>query len=175
MNLQTQGRLTSAEQFGEIVLRANPDGSVLRVRDVARVEMGAESEDTFCRINGKPAVGIGIYLSPGANAVDTAKAVAQTLAKVKDRIPDGVTLRPIYDSTIFVTATIETVLHTLVEAFVIVAAVVFLFLELARHAHSDDHGPGQRDRHLRRAAGHGLFGQHRIAAGHGSCDRHRGR
>jgi hydrophobe/amphiphile efflux-1 (HAE1) family protein len=128
VNLQTQGRLTSAEQFGEIVLRANPDGSVLRVRDVARVEMGAESEDTFCRINGKPAVGIGIYLSPGANAVDTAKAVAQTLAKVKDRIPDGVTLRPIYDSTIFVTATIETVLHTLVEAFVIVAAVVFLFL-----------------------------------------------
>ncbi len=128
LNLQTQGRLTSSDQFGDIVLRANPDGSVLRVRDVARVEMGSESEDTFARINGKPAVGIGIYLSPGANAVNTAKAVAETLAKVKDRIPQGVTLRPIYDSTTFVSATIEVVLHTLVEAFVIVAAVVFLFL-----------------------------------------------
>ena len=115
VNLQTQGRLTSSEQFGEIVLRANPDGSVLRVRDVARVEMGAESEDTFARINGKPAVGIGVYLSPGANAVNTAKAITDVLAKVKDRIPEGVTLRPIYDSTIFVNATI-------------VAAVVFLFL-----------------------------------------------
>ena len=81
LNLQTQGRLTSSEQFGEIVLRANPDGSVLRVRDVARVEMGAESEDTFARINGKPAVGIGIYLSPGANAVNTAKAVARDPGK----------------------------------------------------------------------------------------------
>ena len=128
LNLQTQGRLTSSDQFGEIVLRANPDGSVLRVRDVARVEMGSESEDTFARIDGKPAVGIGIYLSPGANAVNTAKAVTNTLAKVKDRLPQGVTLRPIYDSTIFVSATIEVVLHTLVEAFVIVAAVVFLFL-----------------------------------------------
>ena len=128
MNVQTQGRLTSAEQFGDIVLRANPDGSVLRVRDVARVEMGAESEDTYTRNNGTPAVGIGIYLSPGANAVATAKAVEQTLAKVKDRIPKGVTLRAVYDSTIFVNATIEDVIHTLFEAFVIVAIVVFLFL-----------------------------------------------
>src|SRR6185436_8430211 len=128
INVQTQGRLTSAEQFGEIVLRANPDGSVLRVRDVARVEMGAESEDTYTRNNGTPAVGIGIYLSPGANAVATAKAVEQTLAKVKDRIPKGVTLRAVYDSTIFVNATIEDVIHTLFEAFVIVAIVVFLFL-----------------------------------------------
>ena len=128
MNVQTQGRLTSPEQFGQIVLRANPDGSVLRIRDVARVEMGAESEDTYTRNNGKPAVGIGLYLSPGANAVATAKAVAQTLAKVKDRLPEGVTIRPVYDSTIFVSATIESVVHTLFEAFVIVAIVVFLFL-----------------------------------------------
>jgi multidrug efflux pump len=128
MNVQTQGRLTSAKQFGDIVLRANPDGSVLRVRDVARVEMGAESEDTYTRNNGKPAVGIGIYLSPGANAVSTAKAVGQTLAKVKDRIPEGVTIRPVYDSTIFVMATIEDVVLTLFEAFAIVGVVVFLFL-----------------------------------------------
>ncbi len=128
MNAQTQGRLTSPEQFGEIVLRANPDGSVLRVRDVARVEMGAQSEDTYSRINGKPTVGIGLYLSPGANAVTTAAAVNQTLKKVKGRIPEGVTLRPVYDSTTFVTETIDVVLHTLIEAFIIVGIVVFLFL-----------------------------------------------
>ena len=69
MNLQTQGRLTTPEQFGNIVLRANPDGSLLRVRDVARVELGAQNQDIEGRLNGQPAVAIGIYLSPGANAV----------------------------------------------------------------------------------------------------------
>ena len=128
MNLETQGRLTTPEQFGEIVLRANPDGSTLRVRDVARVEMGAQSEDTYSRINGQPSVGIGIYLSPGANAVTTAAAVGKTLQKVKDRVPEGVTLRAVYDSTTFVIATIKDVLQTLVEAFAIVGIVVFLFL-----------------------------------------------
>ena len=72
MNIQTQGRLTTPEQFGDIVLRANPDGSLLRIRDVARVEIGAQNEDIEGRLNGKPAVAIGIYLSPGANAVQTA-------------------------------------------------------------------------------------------------------
>ena len=128
MNLETQGRLTTPEQFGEIVLRANPDGSTLRVRDVARVEMGAQSENTYSRINGQPSVGIGIYLSPGANAVTTAAAVGKTLQKVKDRVPEGVTLRAVYDSTTFVIATIKDVLQTLVEAFAIVGIVVFLFL-----------------------------------------------
>ena len=69
MNVQTQGRLTTPEQFGNIVLRANPDGSLLRVRDVARVELGAQNQDIEGRLNGQPAVAIGIYLSPGANAV----------------------------------------------------------------------------------------------------------
>ena len=75
LNVQTQGRLTTPEQFGNIVLRANPDGSVLRVSDVARVELGAQNLDTEARINGRPAVAIGIYLAPDANAVKTAKAV----------------------------------------------------------------------------------------------------
>ena len=72
LNVQTQGRLTTPEQFGNIVLRANPDGSLLRVRDVARVELGAQNQDIEGRLNGEPAVAIGIYLSPGANAVQTA-------------------------------------------------------------------------------------------------------
>ena len=87
MNVQTQGRLTTPEQFGNIVLRANPDGSVLRVRDVARVEMGAQNEDTETRINGRPAVGIALYLAPDANAVQTATLVDQaTLREAATRV-----------------------------------------------------------------------------------------
>src|ERR1700723_1391014 len=82
MNVQTQGQLTTSEQFGNIVLRANPDGSLLRIRDVARVELGAQNEDIEGRINGEPAVAIGIYLSPGANAVDTAAAGRANLTRL---------------------------------------------------------------------------------------------
>ena len=128
MNVQTQGRLSTPEQFGDIVLRANPDGSVLRVRDVARVEMGAQNEDTFTRLNGRPAVGIGIFLSPGANAVNVAAAVRQTLDRVSPRFPKGVKARVIYDTTTFVDATIHEVVKALSEALAIVALVVFLFL-----------------------------------------------
>src|ERR1700726_2223668 len=77
MNIQTQGRLSTPEQFGNIVLRANPDGSLLRVRDVARVELGAQNQDVEARINGQPAVAIRITLAPGANAVETAALVRQ--------------------------------------------------------------------------------------------------
>jgi HAE1 family hydrophobic/amphiphilic exporter-1 len=128
MNVQTQGRLSSPEQFGAIVLRANPDGSVLRVRDVARVELGAENQDTSTRLNGKDAVGIGIFLSPGANAVNVAQGVRATLDRVRTRLPEGVAIRAVYDSTTFVNETIQVVLLTLFEAFVIVGLVVFIFL-----------------------------------------------
>jgi hydrophobe/amphiphile efflux-1 (HAE1) family protein len=127
-NVQTQGRLTTPEQFGAIVLRANPDGSTLRVRDVARVEMGAQNDDMFNRLNGKPAVVIGLYLSPGANAIETAAAVKSTLDKLRARFPKGLEAGVKYDSTTFVNDTIHEVLKTLFEAFVLVAVVVFVFL-----------------------------------------------
>ena len=127
-NVQTQGRLTTSTQFGNIVLRANPDGSVLRIKDVARVEIGAQNMDSESRIDGKPGVPIGIYLAPGANAVTTAKAVQTTLAKLSERFPPGLTYLVHYDSTTFVTDTIKEVLKTLGEAFVLVVIVVFLFL-----------------------------------------------
>ena len=127
-NVQTQGRLTTSTQFGNIVLRANPDGSVLRIKDVARVEIGAQNMDSESRIDGKPGVPIGIYLAPGANAVTTAKAVQDTLAKLSERFPPGLTYLVQYDSTTFVTDTIKEVLKTLGEAFVLVVIVVFLFL-----------------------------------------------
>jgi len=128
MNVQTQGRLTTPEQFGNIVLRANPDGSVLRISDVARVEIGAQNLDSESRIDGRAGVPIGIYLSPGANAVTTAKAVQATLQRLSERFPPGLTYLVQYDSTTFVKDTITEVLKTLGEAFVLVVIVVFLFL-----------------------------------------------
>ncbi|PAY10288.1 MULTISPECIES: efflux RND transporter permease subunit [Bradyrhizobium] len=127
-NVQTQGRLTTSKQFGDIVLRANPDGSVLRIRDVARVEIGAQNMDSESRIDGNPGVPMGIYLAPGANAVTTAKAVQATLAKLSERFPPGLTYLVQYDSTTFVSDTIKEVMKTLGEAFVLVVVVVFLFL-----------------------------------------------
>ncbi|HEX4765802.1 MAG TPA: multidrug efflux RND transporter permease subunit [Lichenihabitans sp.] len=127
-NVQTKGRLTTPEEFGNIVVRANPDGSLLRVRDVARVEMGAQDSDTTSRLDGKPAVGLGIYLSPGANAVKTAAAVDATLAKVGKRFPEGLKYKVVYDSTTFVNDTISEVFKTIGESFLLVVIVVFLFL-----------------------------------------------
>ncbi|MGA7809671.1 efflux RND transporter permease subunit [Bradyrhizobium sp.] len=127
-NVQTQGRLTTSAQFGDIVLRANPDGSVLRIKDVARVEIGAQNMDSESRIDGNPGVPIGIYLAPGANAVTTAHAVQAALGKLSERFPPGLTYLVQYDSTTFVSDTIREVLKTLSEAFVLVVIVVFLFL-----------------------------------------------
>jgi hydrophobe/amphiphile efflux-1 (HAE1) family protein len=128
MNVQTQGRLSTPEQFGDIVLRANPDGSLLRVRDVARVELGAQNLDVESRLNGRPAVAIGIYLSPGANAVATASLVRSTLHRLSQRFPPGLKYLVNYDTTTFVHETIRDVLITLAEAFVLVVIVVFVFL-----------------------------------------------
>jgi hydrophobic/amphiphilic exporter-1 (mainly G- bacteria), HAE1 family len=134
LNLQTQGRLTTPAEFGKIVLRANPDGSIVHVGDVAYVEIGAQNMDSESRLSGKPAVAIGIYLSPGANAVQTANAVQRTLAKVGVRFPKGLKSKVVYDSTTFVSDTIHEVLKTLVEAFALVVIVVYLFLGTVRAA-----------------------------------------
>ena len=131
-NLQTQGRLVTPEQFGAIVIRANPDGSTLRVRDVARVELGAQNSDSEARINGKPGVPVATYLSPGANAVKAAADVAATLQRLSARFPKGLHAEVVYDSTSFVNDTIGEVEKTLGEAFVLVVLVVFLFLGNAR-------------------------------------------
>ena len=128
MNIETQGRLRTPEQFGNIVLRANPDGSVLRVRDVAQVQLGAQNEDVEGRYNGEPAVAIGLYLSPGANAVNTASAVIATMDRLAKRFPPGLHYVVNYDTTTFVRATIHDVLVTLGIAFGLVVIVVFMFL-----------------------------------------------
>jgi len=128
LNVQTQGRLTTPKQFGDIVIRANPDGSTLRMRDIATVEMGAANMDTESWLNGNPAVSIGLYLSPGANAVATSTRVQQALDDMSQRFPAGLRARVFYDSSSFVAATIVEVEKTLGIAFVLVIAVVFVFL-----------------------------------------------
>jgi multidrug efflux pump len=128
MNIQTQGRLTTAKQFSDIVLRANPDGSLLRIGDVARVELGAQNQDVEGRFNGEPAVAIGLYLSPGANAVSTASQVISTMQRLSRRFPPGLKWVVNYDTTTFVRATVHDVMITLAIAFGLVVVVVFFFL-----------------------------------------------
>ena len=110
------------------MIRANPDGSVLRLSDVARVELGAANMDTESRLNGNPAVSIGLYLAPGANAVQTSARVQAALDELGKRFPEGLKARVFYDSSSFVAATIDEVEKTLGIAFALVVLVVFLFL-----------------------------------------------
>ncbi len=128
INVQTKGRLTTPAEFGDILIRANPDGSLLRLRDVARIDLGAATQDTLSQLNGNPAVTVGVYLAPGANAVATAQRVNQALAGLSQRYPQGLKSLVFYDSTTFVSDTIREVLKTLGEAFILVVIVVFLFL-----------------------------------------------
>jgi len=128
LNIQTKGRLTSPEEFGNIIVRANPDGSVLRLSDVARIELGAANLDRETRLNGTAAAAIAIYQTPGANAITALKEVRDRLADLQKRFPEDLAWKITYDPTTFVTETIHEVQKTLVEAFILVVLVVFLFL-----------------------------------------------
>jgi hydrophobe/amphiphile efflux-1 (HAE1) family protein len=126
LNISTTGRLSEPEEFGAIILRANPDGSLLRVRDVAEVRLGARSSDVFARFDGQPGTLIGIYLSPGSNALAAAEGVREVLAGTD--LPDGVIAEFVSDNSIFVADSIHEVQKTLYEAFALVVIVVFVFL-----------------------------------------------
>jgi hydrophobe/amphiphile efflux-1 (HAE1) family protein len=128
LNIQTKGRLISAAEFAQIVIRTNPDGSVLRLGDVARLELGAANLDRSTRLNGSPAALIAIYQSPGANALAALGGVKQVMADAAKEFPDDLAWKVTYDPTTFVTATIHEVQKTLIEAFVLVVLVVYLFL-----------------------------------------------
>lgn len=128
LNIVTKGRLVSKEEFENIVIRSNADGSILRVRDIARIELGASNLDRETRFNGKPAAVLAIMQAPGANALTTFAAVRSKLTEMKSRFPDDLEWTVSYDPTQFVRATVEEVNKTLLEAFVLVVIVVFLFL-----------------------------------------------
>lgn len=124
-----QTRLTSTDEFGKILLKVNEDGSQVRLRDVARIELGAENYEIVARYNGKPASGIGIKLATGANALDTANAVKEELAKLQPTFPAGLKVVYPYDTTPFVKISIFEVVKTLIEAIVLVFLVMYLFLQ----------------------------------------------
>ncbi len=127
--ITTQGRLSDPKQFEEIIVRANPDGSTLRLKDVARVELGSKDYDFIGRVNGKAATLVGIFLQPGANALNVAKEVDRTVDELSKRFPKGIVHSVVYDTTRFVKVSIEEVAKTLGEAMVLVILVVFLFLQ----------------------------------------------
>ena len=132
LNIQTKGRLNSVEDFENIVIRTNPDGSVLRLRDIARVALGAANLDRDTRLNGGPAAAIAIYQTPGANAINTLKEVRGRIEEAQKRFPEDMAWKITYDPTVFVKDTIHEVQKTLIEAFILVVIVVFLFLGSVR-------------------------------------------
>ncbi|MBC37791.1 MAG: multidrug efflux RND transporter permease subunit [Oceanicaulis sp.] len=132
VTVNTLGRLSSEEQFGEIVIKAGTDGQVTRLRDVARIELGADSYALRSLLDGKPALAMQIIQSPGANALDVSSAVRTTMAEFQKGFPEGIEYRIAYDPTVFVKASLEAVVMTLLEAVVLVVIVVVLFLQTWR-------------------------------------------
>jgi len=128
LNIQTKGRLSSVQEFENIIIRTNPDGSILRLGSIARLQLGAANLDRATRLNGSPSSLIGIYQSPGANALTTIEALKKLMNGSAKSFPEDVAWKITYDPTTFVVATIETVKHTLVEAAILVLLVVFIFL-----------------------------------------------
>ena len=125
-------RLQTVSQFENIILKSGASGSIVRLNDVARVELGAKSYDTVSRYNGQPTTGLAISLATGANAIDTAKAVTATIERLKPTLPEGVEVTYPYDTTPFVTLSIEKVVHTLFEAIILVFIVMYVFLQNLR-------------------------------------------
>ncbi|MEE2602504.1 MULTISPECIES: efflux RND transporter permease subunit [unclassified Alcanivorax] len=128
-NIIAQTRLQSTEQFENILLKVNPDGSQVFLRDVARVELAAQNYDVVGRYNGQPAAGLAISLASGANALDTADAVRARLEELKPFFPEKMEMDYPYDTTPFVEISIEEVVHTLFEAIILVFLVMYLFLQ----------------------------------------------
>ena len=128
LNIQTKGRLSSPADFENIVIRTNPDGSILRLGDVARIELGAANLDRETRLNGKAASALAMYQTPGANAISTMNAIQAQMKDLAKAFPEDLDWKVTYDPTVFVKETVHEVQKTLVEAFILVVLVVFLFL-----------------------------------------------
>jgi multidrug efflux pump len=128
-SIVAQTRLTNTEEFGNILLKVNQDGSQVRLRDVAKIELGGENYDVIAKFNGQPASGLGIKLATGANALDTANAIRAELKKMEPFFPSGLKIVYPYDTTPFVQISIHEVVKTLVEAIILVFLVMYLFLQ----------------------------------------------
>ncbi|MEQ1596142.1 MAG: multidrug efflux RND transporter permease subunit [Casimicrobium sp.] len=129
LTVTARGRLLEPEQFANIILRTGDKGANVRLKDVARIELGSKDYNFYGRVNGHPAVPIGIFLQTGANALDTRAAVEKALVELKSKFPEGLTYSTPYDTTPFVTESIKEVMKTLAEAMLLVFLVVYLFLQ----------------------------------------------
>ena len=127
--IRAQGRLETEEEFGNIVLRANPSGSIVRVKDVGRIELGAQTYDMIGRLNGQPAALVALYQLPDTNAIDAANGAKEVMEKIKKGFPEDLDYVVALDTTLAVTEGINEIIHTLFEALVLVICVVFLFLQ----------------------------------------------
>jgi len=134
MQLTSKGRFSTADEFSNIIIRAKNDGSMVRLKDVARVELGSSNYEYFGRVNGKPAAMIGIFADASANALDTSKAVEAKMEKLSKKFPNGLAYDIPYNTTDFVKISIEEVVKTLIEAIILVSLVIYLFLQSARAA-----------------------------------------
>ena len=131
-NVRAQGLLKEPKEFAEIIIRSNPDGSQVKIKDVARVELGAQTYDLRARLNQSPAGAIGVFLAPGANAIETAENVRKILEEAKLRFPPDMEYDVTLDSTLPIKASMEEIVHTLLEAVVLVLLVVYIFLQSFR-------------------------------------------
>ncbi|MBU0949918.1 MAG: efflux RND transporter permease subunit [Gammaproteobacteria bacterium] len=132
LSINTQGRLVSEEEFENIIIRAGEDGSITRLRDIARIELGSSQYALRSLLNNQPAVAIPVFQRPGSNAIEISDSVRARMAELKKDFPEGVDYEIVYDPTIFVRGSIEAVVHTLLEAIVLVVLVVILFLQTWR-------------------------------------------
>jgi multidrug efflux pump len=132
LNVNAQGRLTTPEEFGNIILKSGTNGEITRLRDVARVEMGASDYSLRSLLDGKAAVAVPVFQAPGSNAIEISDNVIKTMNELQAAMPDGVKYEIVYDTTQFVRASIDKVVHTLLEAIALVVIVVILFLQTWR-------------------------------------------
>lgn len=174
LSINARGRLQTEEEFGNIILKSGDNGEIVRLRDVARIEMGSGSYALRAQLNNKDAVGIGIFQSPGANAIELSDAVRGKMAELATRFPDGMSWKSPYDPTVFVRDSIRAVVDTLLEAVIWWCWWSFCSCRLARLDHSAAGGPDLRGRHLCRAVYAGLLAQYPQPVRAGAGDRHRG-
>ena len=132
LSINAQGRLQTEEQFGDIIVKTEPGGAVTRLRDVARIELGASDYALRSLLDNKPAVAIGVFAAPNSNAIQISENVRHTMAEIKKSMPEGADYEIVYDPTQFVRASIRAVVHTLLEATALVVLVVILFLQTWR-------------------------------------------
>ncbi len=132
LSINTQGRLVTEEEFENIIIRAGEDGEITRLKDIARVELGSSQYALRSLLNNQPAVAIPVFQRPGSNAIEISDAVRERMAELKQNFPQGMDYEIVYDPTIFVRGSIEAVVHTLLEAIVLVVLVVILFLQTWR-------------------------------------------